>query len=88
MIDREIGDRRGEGVDLGNLGLAYTDLGEAQRRSLYTNSTLRREIGDRHGEAIASWNLGLALEQQGELARGQRSLCRFVSTITSRKSAT
>jgi len=30
-ISREIGDRRGEGARLGNLGLAYAYLGEVER---------------------------------------------------------
>ena len=30
-IAREIGDRRGEGADLGNLGNAYSDLGEPRK---------------------------------------------------------
>jgi hypothetical protein len=28
---REIGDRRGEGNALGNLGIAYADLGDARK---------------------------------------------------------
>jgi tetratricopeptide (TPR) repeat protein len=31
VIDREIGDRHGEGVALGNLGLAYKNLGEVAK---------------------------------------------------------
>jgi tetratricopeptide (TPR) repeat protein len=31
VIDREIGDRRGEGADLGNLGRAYADLGQIEK---------------------------------------------------------
>ena len=27
LIDRDIGDRRGESIELGNLGNAYADLG-------------------------------------------------------------
>ena len=30
-IAREIGDRRGEGTALGNLGIAYSGLGEVER---------------------------------------------------------
>jgi len=30
-IDREIGDRRGEGIQLGYLGSAYRDLGETEK---------------------------------------------------------
>ena len=60
MIAREIGDRRGEGADLGNLGLAYAALGEPRRAiELYEQQlVIVCEIGDRRGEAVASWNLG------------------------------
>ena len=30
-IEREIGDRQGEGAALGNLGIAYADLGQVER---------------------------------------------------------
>ncbi len=44
-ISREIGDRRGEGTDLGNLGLAYSDLGEPRKPSSSTSRpAIAREI--------------------------------------------
>ncbi|HFD38969.1 MAG TPA: tetratricopeptide repeat protein [Anaerolineae bacterium] len=51
-IDREIGDRQGEGNWLGNLGEAYRNLGDARRAIQYYEQALaiRREIGDRRGE--------------------------------------
>ena len=51
-IAREIGDRRGEGNCLGNLGLAYSDLGELKKAIEYYEQALKiaREIGDRRGE--------------------------------------
>ena len=57
---------------LGNLGVAYADLGDARRAIAYYEQRLAiaREFGDRRGEAIGSWNLGLVFEQQGDLARG------------------
>jgi tetratricopeptide (TPR) repeat protein len=61
---RDLGDRRGEGIALGNLGLF---LQEARRPDEAVN-TLRsavdifRETGDRHGEGAALTNLGLALQ--------------------------
>jgi tetratricopeptide (TPR) repeat protein len=63
-IAREIGDRRGEGADLGNLGNAYSALGEVARAIDYYQQALEiaREIGDRRGEAFTSWNLGLLVE--------------------------
>ncbi|MFP4439176.1 MAG: tetratricopeptide repeat protein, partial [Chloroflexaceae bacterium] len=65
------GDRRGEGTALGNLGLAYADLGDYPRAiALYEQCiAVLREIGDTAGVAHTSWNLGLLYEQQGDLAR-------------------
>ena len=71
VIDREIGDRRGEGNDLGNLGNAYADLGDAKKAIEFYEQALviDREIGDRRGEALGSWNLGLAYEKEGDLTK-------------------
>ena len=51
-ISREIGDRRGEGNDLGNLGIAYSDLGEPRKAIEYYEQALKiaKEIGDRQNE--------------------------------------
>jgi len=49
---RELGDRRGEGAALGNLGIAYADLGDT-RRAIECHEqdlVIAREIGDRQGE--------------------------------------
>ncbi len=58
-IAREIGDWRGQGSALGNLGIAYCSLGEVQRAIEHYEQRLAiaREIGDRRGESDASWNL-------------------------------
>jgi hypothetical protein len=55
---REIGDRQGEGIALGNLGLAYADLGETREAIDYHEQhlTIARAIGDRQGEGIALGN--------------------------------
>ena len=52
LIALEIGDRRGEGADLGNLGLAYADLGETRKAIEYYEKrmVITSEIGDRRGE--------------------------------------
>jgi tetratricopeptide (TPR) repeat protein len=70
-IAREIGDRRGEGNALGNLGNAYADLGETRRAIEFYEQQLVivREIGDRRGEALGSWNLGDEYAKLGDLAR-------------------
>jgi len=68
---REIGDRHGEGAHLGNLGLAYADLGEVRRAIEYYEQALAidREIGDRRGEGADLGNLGLAYSDLGETRR-------------------
>jgi tetratricopeptide (TPR) repeat protein len=62
---REIGDRQGEGAALGNLGVAYSDLGQAEAAIEYYEQQLVivREIGDRRGEATDLGNLGLEYER-------------------------
>jgi tetratricopeptide (TPR) repeat protein len=71
VIAREIGDRRGEGAALGNLGTAYADLGDARKAIEFYEQQLVivREIGDRAGEAITSWNAGIAYAKLGDLER-------------------
>jgi len=68
---REIGDRRGEGAVLGNLGSAYADLGETRRAIEYHEKALAidREIGDRRGEGQDLGNLGNAYADLGETRR-------------------
>lgn len=53
-ISREIGDRRGEGADLGNLGLAYSDLGEVeQARTCWQQSlAIFEQIQSPHAETV------------------------------------
>ena len=65
---RQLKDRRGEGADLGNLGLAYAALGETRKAIGYYEQGLviAREIGDRRGEGDALGNLGLAYAALGE----------------------
>ena len=57
-------DRRpaGRGDRLGNLGLAYADLGQVDRAISHYEQALKiaREIGDRQGEGIVLGNLGIA----------------------------
>ena len=68
VIAREIGDRRGEGNALGNLGNAYTDLGDAKKAIEFYEKHLviAREIGDRRGEGTALFNLSLSLDNLGQ----------------------
>jgi tetratricopeptide (TPR) repeat protein len=57
-----------EGAHLGNLGLAYADLGETRKAIEYHEQALviSREIGDRRGEGNGLGNLGLAYAGLGE----------------------
>ena len=60
-----------EGAHLGNLGNAYSDLGETRRAIEFYEQQLviSREIGDRRSEGIALWNMSLALDQLGDRAQ-------------------
>ena len=60
---RVLGNREAEAAHLGNLGLAYADLGETRKAIEHHEGHLKiaREIGDRQGEGAALGNLGLAL---------------------------
>ncbi|MBI5819224.1 MAG: tetratricopeptide repeat protein [Verrucomicrobia bacterium] len=64
----EIGDRCGEGAALGNLGVAYKNLGDARKAIEYHEQRLviAREIGDRCGEGAALGNLGVAYMNLGD----------------------
>ena len=60
--------RKAEGNALGNLGLAYADLGEPRKAIEFYEKALLidREIGDRRGEGADLGNLGLAYADLGE----------------------
>jgi tetratricopeptide (TPR) repeat protein len=70
-IAREIGDRRGQGDALHNLGVAYAMMGDPGRAAEYQQRRLTavRESGDKFAEAASLWNPGLAYEQGGDLGR-------------------
>jgi tetratricopeptide (TPR) repeat protein len=63
--------RRNEGIHLGNLGLAYADLGEPRRAIEFYDQALAisREIGDRGDEGADLGALGLAYADLGEPRR-------------------
>ena len=54
---RRLKDRTVEGVHLGNLGIAYTALGEIRRAIEFHERyfAIAREIGDRRGEGTVFW---------------------------------
>ena len=66
-----LGDRYGQGVQLGDLGNAYYSLGQVDcaiknyRQAL----AIAREIGDRHGEGNHLNNLGLVYADLGQVDR-------------------
>jgi tetratricopeptide (TPR) repeat protein len=68
---RQLGERQFEGYHLGNLGLAWADLGEPRRAIGFYEQHLviARETGDRRGEGYALGNLGIAWKNLGEPRR-------------------
>jgi len=68
---RRLHDRAGEGNALGNLGIAYKNLGETRRAIQFYEQQLVivREIGDRCGEGNALGNLGNAYKDIGDTRR-------------------
>jgi tetratricopeptide (TPR) repeat protein len=60
-----------EGNALGNLGLAYADLGEVRKAIEFQEQriAIAREIGDRRGEGNALGNLGNAYLSLGEVRK-------------------
>ena len=77
-IAREIGDRRGEEVNLGNLGLAYAALGETRRAIAFYEQALAiaREIGDRGGKESVWATWGSPTPPWGRRAAPSRSTSR------------
>ena len=65
-----------KGADLGNLGIAYADLGDARKAIEFYEQRLviAREIGDRRGEGTALGNLGNAYAALGDASQGHRVL--------------
>ncbi|NOH03063.1 MAG: tetratricopeptide repeat protein [Chloroflexi bacterium] len=65
---RRLGDKKYEGIHLGNLGLAYFALGDAKKAIEFYEQGLviDREIGDRRGEGADLGNLGLAYAALGD----------------------
>ena len=68
---QKLGDRQNEGAHLGNLGIAYAQLGQVERAIEYHQQALSiaREIGDRRGEGNQLCNLGLAYRALGQVER-------------------
>lgn len=71
---RRLGEKGHESVHLGNLGLAYHDLGEVREGFRYYKAALAlaREIGDRRGEGVSLGSLGRAYHALGEVREAIR----------------
>jgi tetratricopeptide (TPR) repeat protein len=72
-IDREIGDRQGEGRALNNLGVVFTERGDPAGAKDYYEQALSilQKIGDRRGEGRALNNIGVVAFQLGRLEDGR-----------------
>ena len=68
---RRLQHRKGEGATLGNLGIAYANLGETRRAIQFYEQALliHREIGDRRGEGNDAGQFGHCLQDLGETRR-------------------
>jgi tetratricopeptide (TPR) repeat protein len=67
----KVQDRTLKSIHLGNLGLAYSDLGEVRKAIDYYEQALKiaREIKDKEGEAINLGNLGEGYHALGEFRK-------------------
>jgi len=72
-VRKEIGDKKGEAADYGNLGTVFRSLGEYGKSKEYLGKALaiNKEIGDRNGEASSYVNLGTVLDSLGEYGKAQ-----------------
>ncbi|MCK5315255.1 MAG: tetratricopeptide repeat protein, partial [Anaerolineales bacterium] len=81
-INRQIRDRRGEGVMLQNLGVVSYDQGDFVKSERYWGKALRifQEIGDRQHEAMVMNSLGnISSDLLGDYIEAQR---RYVQALT------
>lgn len=70
-ISKELGLRREEAVDFGNLGNMYCFIGEYDKAEEFHSKALaiRKETGDKKGEATDHRNLGMMFLHLKEFAR-------------------
>ena len=70
-ISIEVGDRRGEGNHLGNMGSAYSYLGQVEKAIEYYEQALNitKEMGDKRNEGTWLGNLGSAYIDLGHVEK-------------------
>jgi tetratricopeptide (TPR) repeat protein len=70
-IYRKIGDVKGEGTTLGNLGIVYSDWGQYAKAVEYYEKSLqiKRKIGNVKGESITLNSLGIVYYCWGQYAK-------------------
>ena len=73
-IEREIGDRLGEALALGNLGNVYLARGEFDKAEEMLRKALEieKKLGRLEGMGNAYGNLGLVAEQRGDLVEARK----------------
>jgi tetratricopeptide (TPR) repeat protein len=69
-----MGDRRGEGIALSSLGIAYSGMGESRRAIEFFEQAIviDREMGDHRGEGEDLSNLSMALNEVGERSEAMK----------------
>jgi tetratricopeptide (TPR) repeat protein len=69
-IAREVGDRRGEGRVLGNLGLLHSEQGRTAEALTHCEQAIAiaREVGNRRNEGTVLGNLGILHHDEGGIA--------------------
>ena len=76
MIRKEIGDKKGEATDYGNLGTVFLSVGQYTKAEEYLQKALviRKEIGDKKEEATDYGNLGTFFFSVGQYTKAEEYL--------------
>jgi CHAT domain-containing protein/tetratricopeptide (TPR) repeat protein len=84
QIQHEVGDRRGYGATLDNIGGLHSNLGRTDSALAYYARALpiRREVGDRRGEATTLNNIGLV---HSDLSRADSALAYYALALPIRR---